>query len=49
MSQKNSKNAQLLNVLPENFVNIPSFKNLNPQLQKRLEGAHFWLITSKYP
>ena len=26
---KNSKNDQLLDVLPDNFVNRPSFKNLN--------------------
>ena len=26
---KKSKNEQLLNVLPDNFVDTPSFKNLN--------------------
>ena len=26
---KHSKNVQLLNVLPDNFVNTPSFQNLN--------------------
>ncbi len=29
MSKKNSKNEQLLDVLPDNLVNTPSFKNLS--------------------